>query len=491
MPLDPKKASAEWFRDTVFREEAIRPQPKPEPPAQQAPSAIRAARALAKGGFQSWQSREDVFLKQAKLLENYTDHYDYDGDFDCIDLSIYYPTYQSLTDRQLRAYFSWRTRLRGGEAVSAPLKFLYLYLYEIINQIGVADPMDGYQKLLSFRDAYGQSDKYLLSNLRRWQVDYVAYYGLDAALLSETPLVKHGGSIAVLERIKDQEDGAAAAALRELSTWLGRSKFYGQNKADMDRVMIRVLRRIDAHCAKLKNTMADRYLGEWGWSDGTPFTNAVFCNPLKRKNYTYALSEQWTCICKNGIWAMRGRAATPKTRKKLDNLLKIIDGSLRTALDYGHPLKAQKEAKWVQRLIEEEVGALMAEKQAAEQKKVSIDFGQLSRIRRDASLTQEKLTVDEDTDPAEALPAETPPAEPAPAPEAGADTPLEPAEVRLLQCLLCGGDTGWVAAEGYLLSVLADGINEKLYDTFADNVLDDGPQVAEDYIDDLKEMICP
>ena len=483
--MDPKKASAEWFRDTVFRDEAIRPQPKPNSRTQRVPSAILAARAIAKGGFHAWQSREDVFLKQAKLLENYMDDYD----FDCSGLMVYYPTYQSLTDWQLRAYFSWRTRLRRGEAVSAPLTFLYLYLYEIINQIGVADPMDGYQKLLFFRDAYVQSDKTLLSNMQRWQEDYVVYYDLDPALLSGAERVKRGSSIAVLERIQDQEDSAAAAALVELSPWLQRSGFYARNKADMDRVMIRVLRRIDAHCAKLKNTMADRYLGERGWSDGTPFANAVFCDPLKRKNYTYALSEQWTCICKNGIWSMRGRAATPKTRKKLDNLLKTIDASLRAALDYGHPLRVREEAKWISRLIEEEVNALMAEKQAAEQKKVSIDFGQLSRIRRDAAVTQEKLTVDEDMDPAEAPPAEAPPAEPAP--KAGADIPLDPAELRLLQCLLCGGDTGWVAAEGHLLSVLADGINEKLYDTFADNVLDDGPQVAEDYIDDLKEMICP
>ena len=68
---------------------------------------------------------------------------------------------------------------------------------------------------------------------------------------------------------------------------------------------------------------------------------------------------------------------------------------------------------------------------------------------------------------------------------------LSPAELRLLQCLLYGGDTGWVQAEGHLLSVLVDGVNEKLYDTFLDSVLDDAPQVLEDYIDDLKEMIRP
>ena len=46
-------------------------------------------------------------------------------------------------------------------------------------------------------------------------------------------------------------------------------------------------------------------------------------------------------------------------------------------------------------------------------------------------------------------------------------------------------------AEGFLLSVLVDSINEKLYDTFLDSVLDDTPELIEDYIEDLKEMVRP
>ena len=42
-----------------------------------------------------------------------------------------------------------------------------------------------------------------------------------------------------------------------------------------------------------------------------------------------------------------------------------------------------------------------------------------------------------------------------------------------------------------MLSVLVDGINEKLYDIFMDSVLDDSPALVEDYIDDLKEMVKP
>ena len=60
----------------------------------------------------------------------------------------------------------------------------------------------------------------------------------------------------------------------------------------------------------------------------------------------------------------------------------------------------------------------------------------------------------------------------------------------LLQCLLYGRPTDWVQREGKILSVLLDGINEKLYDIFQDSVAEDDGLV-EDYIDELKEMVAP
>ena len=74
-----------------------------------------------------------------------------------------------------------------------------------------------------------------------------------------------------------------------------------------------------------------------------------------------------------------------------------------------------------------------------------------------------------------------------------AQTPLSQEEYRLLQCLLYGRDYGWVRASGLMLSVLVDSINEKLFDEFADSVLtlDNGPELIEDYIQDLKERVRP
>ena len=182
--------------------------------------------------------------------------------------------------------------------------------------------------------------------------------------------------------------------------------------------------------------------------------------------------------------------------EKLNDLIKTIDSVMRQEYAYRYPVKPELDTKWILRIIREEVQGLLAEKKAAESKKIRIDYSQLAKIRQDAAATRDKLTVEEELEPdipAEEASREPEPSAAAPAEAPPMDSPLSPAEYRLLQCLLYGGDVGWVRKEGYLLSVLVDGINEKLYDTFGDSVLlpDDLPQPVEDYIDDLKEMVLP
>ena len=156
---------------------------------------------------------------------------------------------------------------------------------------------------------------------------------------------------------------------------------------------------------------------------------------------------------------------------------------MRECYGYGRPIQYKLDTKWILKIIQEEARNLLAEKKAAEEKKITIDYSRLARIRSDAAVTRDRLMVEE-----EAPPAQTP--APAEEPE---DTPLTKDEYRLLQSLLYGRDYGWVRSSGLMLSVLVDGINDKLYDTFSDSVLlgDDPPELIEDYIPDLKEMIHP
>lgn len=491
MDTNRSKRAAEWFYQNVFQDEAI--QPRAPQPETRLPSLLRAARALENGTGSTWQSRESLFAKQAKLLSAYEDDFDFRG-----SVVRYFPTYQALTDEELRGYFSWRTQLRKGNVQKTSLTFAFLYIYELINQIGVRAPMEGYQKLKQFREDYRRLDESILPYLARWLTDYVIYYRLDPALLADTPQVLFDRSLTVLENAGCQSTEKVIFALKQLSPkWLARSKFYAEFQPDCDEVICRVIRRVSDHYAKCKRGLVEQFFGPVREYQVRLFDSAVFCDPMKRRSGEFALDERCVYRCRNGLWSVEKHTAPPRPNEKLNDLLKTVDAVMREEFDYGHPIRQETTMKWLVKLIREETQGYLAEKKAAEARKITIDRSQLDRIRRDAAITRDKLMVDgEDFLPEEPEAPVLPP-EPAPAvpevPELPVDGPLSGPEYRLLQCLLYERPLDWVPAEGFLLSVLADSINEALYDTFLDSVLllEDPPELVEDYIDDLKEMIHP
>jgi len=208
---------------------------------------------------------------------------------------------------------------------------------------------------------------------------------------------------------------------------------------------------------------------------------------LEQGSRQYTVDEKYIYRCHNGLWSVQKYSCIPHSNGKLGDVLKAIDAVMRECYGYGRPIQYKLETKWIIKIIQEEAQNLLAEKKAAEEKKITIDYSRLARIRDDAAVTRDRLMVDEEAEE-EAPPAQPP--EPAAEPE---DTPLTKDEYRLLQSLLYGRDYGWVRSSGLMLSVLVDGINDKLYDTFSDSVLlgDDPPELIEDYIADLKEMIHP
>ena len=447
-------------------------------PREPLPSPLLAARSLENGMPAYRQSRESIFVKQGKLLANYEDDYVYDR-----PVLRYFPTYQSLTDSELRGYFSWRTKLRRGNLQETSLSYAFLYIYELLNQIGVADPMDGYRKLTEFRDAYGALDDGILPYLNQWLMDYVVYYNLDAGLLADDPQVRFNRSIAVLEPWRRRSHPRGEAAVAEMAGALqilqgipGGLRHRDRPGAAEDGGALRYPVQKDHGRAvfwKLYPVSGDSVrLGGFSQASGAG---------------QYTVDEKYIYRCHNGLWSVQKYSCIPHSNGKLGDVLKAIDAVMRECYDYGRPIQYKLETKWIIKIIQEEARNLLAEKKAAEEKKITIDYSRLARIRDDAAVTRDRLMVDEEAEE-EAPPVQPP--EPAAEPE---DTPLTKDEYRLLQSLLYGRDYGWVRSSGLMLSVLVDGINDKLYDTFFDSVLlgDDPPELIEDYIADLKEMIHP
>lgn len=480
-----------------FQDEPIAP--RNNAPGEKLPSLLRAARSLETGDMSYlYRNRRSIFWKQGKLLANYEDDYP-----EKLTVRRYYTTYESLSDRELRSYFAWRTRVRRREIQESCLSFAYLYLYELINQIGVENSLDGLKKMDAFVDAYRQFDELVECHYDNWRRSYLIYYNLSDSFWRAGESEDKSEHFGVLDSAPEQEDAAIVGAVKAIApTWLRRSWLYRGYTADMDAVIAGVMRKMCLHYRKRGGrTLCEYLFGGRQERQFAMFESAIFCDPLRRKDGIYYLTDSHYYECENGFWTEYGCFSSHRGVKKLEELMKTIDARMRSALALGKPIRCPEQMKWVEAVLREEIAARLAEKQRAEAaaKRVAINYSALDAIRRDADVTRERLAVeDELSDEPESAPQAAPqrPPEAAQPPAAdktqtpAADCPLSAAEYRLLQCLLYGGSTAWVQQEGIILSVLLDGINEKLYDEFQDTVVDDAG-IVEDYTDELKEMIKP
>lgn len=460
----------------------------PRRPREPLPPLLQAARALESGMSYRHQNRSALFLKQAKLLEHYEDDYPRR-----CRVTLYYPTYEGLTDSELRSYFAFRTRLRRGEAPEGCSSFLFLYLYELINGIGVENPREGLEQLDALAEKYASNSPSLEFHWEQWRRDYLAYYDLPPELNHPTPEAELS-RLDAAEDMTTEEIIEALKCLDGVSSWLRRSKCYAKYQAEFHRVLSDTIRGMSRHCSGKTRSFCDRYFGLMHTMPVQLFSAAIFTDPLKRKNVRYCLSPWYIYTKERGMWFVTRRHISDSGSRKMTELVKSVDNALRAQFDPKHPIQAPAQPKWINALIQESLQSLLAEQAARqrEQEKLKIDYSALERIRADAAITREKLRVEEEEETEEDLPQEIPEPVPeaTPAADAAPGCPLNASEYRLMQCLLYGGDTGWIQREGLMESILLDSINEKLYDIFQDTVIEDA-EIVEDYIDELKEMITP
>ena len=475
------KMTASWFYENQYKDEKIKP--RTEPGSEPVPEKIRTMRAMATAPESFGQPREAVFVRQAHYMADYEDDYSFTR-----DVVRYFPTYEALTDRELRGYFAWRTAWRRGERRKSSLSFAFLYIYELLNQVGVNDAMDGYEKLWDFAADYGELDEKILPYLKKWLWDYVIYYRLDPVLLASRPQLAFDRQLLRLREMEQYSDTELFEAALALSSYrLENSKLYHAEPEAFSTLTARVLRKMDVYYKKnRKQTLAEDWFGVLSWEPVTLFESAVFCERRREARIEYEVDPLCRYVCVNGRWSVCRVNRVEGRSKKLGDVLRTLDSMLREALDYKSPVQPGVSTKWILKLISEEIAAWQQEKRAAEKRSITIDFSRLSAIRYDAGVTRDKLIVDEERD-------EEPEPRPEPKAQAEEDDGLNENERRFLRDLLTGASLSWLRERGLLCEVLSDSINEKLYDRFGDTVLESGdpPAIVDDYRDELKEMVQP
>lgn len=403
-----------------------------------------------KGGAGRWLSEAELFYRQGLLMADFEDDCPYNGTF-----KSYFPTYNAMSDRQLRGYFTWRTQVRRGTVEETSTSFAFLYLYELICGIGVDDPLDGFNKIKAFWDAYRAFEPGIDRFARVWLQDYAVFHGLDPKLLRDSKTVMFDNALIELRRaardlapaptpsdlaparrktseptlpLPPDEAGEERlmAAINALSTYnLNNSRLDRSHHRDLRHVAcavyVRMARYYDTH---RKSGIVASLFGEETAMPYTMFASAVFFAPNRHEDCEYRLDPIHIYRCQNGFWECMRIHGSRQKSSKLGEMMRACDQRLRLALDPTHPLKEEKVPKYLAKIIDDEIVAWLSWDAAHQPVKIDIDLSQLGHIRSAAAQTREALLIDEEREDdvpmeAEATLIEQPNTESAPSMTAG------------------------------------------------------------------------
>ena len=375
-----------------------------------------------KGGAGRWLSEAELFYRQGLLMADFEDDCPYNGTF-----KSYFPTYNAMSDRQLRGYFTWRAQVRRGTVEETSTSFAFLYLYELICGIGVDDPLDGFNKIKAFWDAYRAFEPGIDRFARVWLQDYAVFHGLDPKLLRDSKTVMFDNALIELrcaardlvpapapsgqtpKRRKTSEptlplppdevrEERLMAAINALSTYnLSNSRLDRSHHRDLRHVAcavyVRMARYYDTH---RKTGIVASLFGEETAMPYTMFASAVFFAPERHEDCEYRLDPIHIYRCQNGFWECMRIHGSRQKSSKLGEMMRACDQRLRLALDPGHPLKEEKVPKYLAKIIDDEIVAWLLWDAAHQPVKIDIDLTQLGHIRSAAAQTREALLIDEE-----------------------------------------------------------------------------------------------
>lgn len=411
-----------------------------------------------KGGAGRWLSEAELFFRQGLLMADFEDDCPYNGTF-----KSYFPTYNAMSDRQLRGYFTWRAQVRCGNIEETSTSFAFLYLYELICGIGVDNPRDGYDKIKAFWDAYRAFEPGIDRFARVWLQDYAVFHELDPKLLRDSKTVMFDNALIELRRAARDLAPAPApseqapkrrkssepilplppdeareerlmAAINALSTYnLNNSRLDRSHHRDLRHVAcavyVRMARYYDTH---RKTGIVASLFGEETAMPYTMFASAVFFAPERHEDCEYRLDPIHVYRCQNGFWECMRIHGSRQKSSKLGEMMRACDQRLRLALDPGHPLKEEKVPKYLAKIIDDEIMAWLSWDAAHQPVKIDIDLSQLGHIRSAAAQTREALLIDEEREDGTFADAEVAVAERREA-EPVADTIAEPVSTAMQQ----------------------------------------------------------
>lgn len=399
----------------VLKSAAVQP-----PPRDEIRERFARMRDIARGNT-SWYSgssrfydssiqreKGSIFYKQAMFMKDFEDDYD-----KSVPYSSYDPFYQMMGYEQLRTYFTWRTKIRKGVVEENSVSYAFLYIYELLNNIGMKDPSDGLEKLMFFWKTFREYDQTIDKYMVRWLKDYHVYYELPHSFREF--VTEHNLESCYPQILKSGDDFDLMCSVSKYD--LRKSVFYTEDRRELIRNCFSYTTEKVRQAFRDAGMDYDEYifLSPGSMSVWTPFQHALFFPWLRQPDRRVVLSESEIYVCSQNTWRFHKTIISESGRKLLGYVMKQMEAVLRKITKYKYSITAgirvvnpatvtllAAEGISLEELITEAVKEFYRE---ATKTVVRVNPAALDKIRREALVTQEKLTVEEDGPPEGRLPA--------------------------------------------------------------------------------------
>ena len=388
------------YRDTVL--------PKPSRRyAQEAaiPARIHEMQRLYEYGRESMEARARNFYRQAAFMQDYEDDYPWSGSFE-----HYYPTYHDMTSRQLRGYFSWRTQVRRGEYRELPASAACVYIFELINGIGIKSPLDGLEKMKEFERAYlrpglggqGLFATKLKRYIAQWMQDYciVKRVSPEIAMNYMPQLdVDRSTALSVLKSPENVGDEGVFSALCGISSCsLSKSSAYKKDRGRTAHLVAESWRKAASQYTAHGRDLFTLCFGRRVTRHWYPFSNAVYyweAATDAEKDFSYEING---CVyrCKDGGFKVSSYESINFDLKRIKSFLHEADHQIRAYLKSGRYLIGKPEGEWAAPFIKAAIEDDRRAAAEAAKPKITIDLSGLERIRQEANATRDSLLTDEE-----------------------------------------------------------------------------------------------
>lgn len=379
-------------------------------------SRLRQMKALSASNV---TDANKLFYLQGTFMDDYVDNYDIN-----VPCNKNNPVYNNLTIYQLRSYFSWRTLIRNKLYKQTEKSYVFLYIYELLNKIGVKNEIDGLNKIIDLWQNYRVFDNSFDKYLSNWVKDYyiINRINIDFNLIEEEFPIKNNDNLEDISEILIGNYENKIEFLDSISNYhILKSKIMEHKYSFLINLVIpEIFKNLDKYFSENNLSFVNITFGKFKKKYWHVYENAIYFNNKLESDFVFKFKNLETYYRKGNNYYKETFELSQYSKCIVGYILKNIEITLRECLKFSKNLKLNISSldelssnaelysivtdKKFNMIINNTIKKYLIEHKTEinniitkeKKEEIVIDANKFNEIRKSSSRIQEKLIVEEE-----------------------------------------------------------------------------------------------